>query len=816
MREFPISDGRICARASKLERIDAMNIYQKAAITFRVLLTVLLIVAPLSAQRRRPVTSKPAPPVKPAPAKTAPALTFETVLAADTYKIYGEVRGVGQLLRSSGVNDLVEPIMKLSAPPKEFKTLVRWLNSHADALMTSRMMFAAWPSRPKLPQTLFVIEFPSAEEAQKFEPQLKEFLPRFLPSPVTEGSPAPTPGQKVTKELRSRETSPPPPAYILKQSGSLIFISETQFAFKDLRPKGSRLLAEEPNFRQIHDRLSSESAFLYFDVASAQKEDEERMRKMHEEEKKREEQAAANPTPQPTPEGQSDIEATTEFVPDEPPPAELGPPQPADPATAGAQTGEQGESPASASILAGAVVDRVMGSLFFGKSKWPDAIGVAITFDADTYIVRALMVNGPENRGIVIPFAPQLIAGPPLVPEAPSILPGNTELMVSLSLDLPLMYEGMLSRTNSQIETEGGVAQTIHADLLESPFAVYEKKLGLKIKEDVLPLFGNELAVSVPVTAFGLAAPTSAQATPPATRDEASKDAAPVVSERAPVIAISIRDREAVRALIPKLIDAVGLKGASLLAQTEKRDDTEVVTFANVVSYAFIGNFLVVSTDPNAARKVVDSYLNHQTLAGDSSFRNSTRWQRRQVLGQIYLSPMLMESYSNLTSDVGLGSSDVFRDFVSRLSPTSEPVTYAISNEGLGPLHELHLPKNLILLMVAGMAIQNSSFPTTSEASAQGVLRTLFAAEQTYQAIKAEGNYGSLDELVEMGLVQKDLQPNGYKIELTVSGSKFQAVAVPIEYGKTGKMSFFIDESGVLRGVDNGGGVATVADRPVQ
>ena len=29
---------------------------------------------------------------------------------------------------------------------------------------------------------------------------------------------------------------------------------------------------------------------------------------------------------------------------------------------------------------------------------------------------------------------------------------------------------------------------------------------------------------------------------------------------------------------------------------------------------------------------------------------------------------------------------------------------------------------------------------------------------------------------------------------------------MPIEYGKTGKMSFFVDESGVIRGADNGGG----------
>ncbi|MBA3568341.1 MAG: hypothetical protein H0W28_03195 [Pyrinomonadaceae bacterium] len=257
-----------------------MNICQSAAISVRLLLTLFLIAAPLSAQRRRPAAPKPSPPAQPA----KPALTFETLLAADSYKIYGEVRGVGQLLRSAGVNDILDPVMKLLAPPKEFKTLVRWLNSHADELMTCRLMFAAWPSRPKLPQTLFVIEFPSAEEAQKFEPQLKEFLPKFLPTPAPHSSPSPSPGKNVPSEAKPKETSSPPPPYILKQSGSLAFI-DSQFTFKALRPMGSKLLAEDQNFRQVHDRLSSESVFLYFDVASAEKEEQGRMLQMQEEEK---------------------------------------------------------------------------------------------------------------------------------------------------------------------------------------------------------------------------------------------------------------------------------------------------------------------------------------------------------------------------------------------------------------------------------------------------------------------------------------------------------------------------------------------------
>jgi hypothetical protein len=41
-------------------------------------------------------------------------------------------------------------------------------------------------------------------------------------------------------------------------------------------------------------------------------------------------------------------------------------------------------------------------------------------------------------------------------------------------------------------------------------------------------------------------------------------------------------------------------------------------------------------------------------------------------------------------------------------------------------------------------------------------------------------------------------------------------VATPREYGKTGKRSFFVDKSGIVRGDDHGGGPATVADNPIQ
>src|ERR1700737_6984 len=96
------------------------------------LLLVFLLAATsgLAQQKRTPakIPQKTAATAQPAP-------TFDTLLASNRYKIYGEIRGVGQVIRSSSVNELLEPIMKLAAPPKEFKALVKWLNTHADPLM---------------------------------------------------------------------------------------------------------------------------------------------------------------------------------------------------------------------------------------------------------------------------------------------------------------------------------------------------------------------------------------------------------------------------------------------------------------------------------------------------------------------------------------------------------------------------------------------------------------------------------------------------------------------------------------------------------
>src|SRR5689334_15414690 len=112
-----------------------MNVTKRLATP---LLLLILFTASIAAQQKRQTPAKP-------PAKPTPAPTFDNLVPADSYVVYSEVRDTGQLIRSSALNALLEPILKLAGPPKEFKSVVKWLNAHADQVTGSRLLLATWP-----------------------------------------------------------------------------------------------------------------------------------------------------------------------------------------------------------------------------------------------------------------------------------------------------------------------------------------------------------------------------------------------------------------------------------------------------------------------------------------------------------------------------------------------------------------------------------------------------------------------------------------------------------------------------------------------
>jgi hypothetical protein len=130
--------------------------------------------------------------------------------------------------------------------------------------------------------------------------------------------------------------------------------------------------------------------------------------------------------------------------------------------------------------------------------------------------------------------------------------------------------------------------------------------------------------------------------------------------------------------------------------------------------------------------------------------------------------------------------------------------------------------------IVAAIAIPNllASRRAANEGSAQSSLRTLHAAEATYQATKGAGNYGTLSELAAENLIDARLATgtkSGYKftVELTTNEMNypgFAVVGVPMIYdgvSSTGIRSFYVDETGVIRGGNKFGRPATKEDLPL-
>jgi len=462
----------------------------------------------------------------------------------------------------------------------------------------------------------------------------------------------------------------------------------------------------------------------------------------------------------------------------------------------------------------------MLDAIGFGEPQWPEAVGVALALENNDYVIRAILIEPPEAKHLPLPFVPQLISAPALVSDAPSVLPDNTEVFVSASIDFRQTYEGMRKQADIRAKTEMRQIRAVAKEPPPDPFAEFEKKAGFKISEDLIPALGSEIALAGSLKLLEGMGPFNIQSRPsakPSPEAEAKEGQEKKESEVLPMLLIAVKDREAVRRVMPHVLQGLGMGEANLIAQMEKREDVEIVNYAGFFAYAFVGNFLIISQTASV-RRAADAYLNHQTLASNTVFRNSRRWEPRQNLGEIYFSPAMMEGYHDAVRKQAGTMDPTMRDFLLGLDPTASAITYALSNEGLGTQHEIHLPKNLIITMVAGISSATKNPPSeANEMIAISMLQMISNAEGTYQSTAGKGKYGTLDNLVEQKLLSRDiLEKYGYRIEVTASGDQFEAVATPREYGKTGKRSFFVDKTGVVRGDDHDGGPATVADKPIQ
>lgn len=802
-----------------------------------------------------PVASATKPVPRDAGAPAEVEQKFDELISDDSFAIYGEVRSLSQLMRSEDVTELLGTLGKFAGEvPAEMNQFLLFVGENSEALSDATVIFAGMPARPEIPNALAALRLPSIEEARRFEPRLKKYL-STLPEWMTAQTPqtgTPNGGKRTAK--RSAKRTSTPQRFVIKRHGNLLFASEKPFTLRSLKSENATPLAKDTHFQQARARLSSEQFFLYLNIGLLSK-STRLLGEKHEaqmqaaREKEDASQVNASETSRSgvvvglpgsgvsvvlprSREGEINTSDPALFPPDDRV-VQLGDAEMSDtekkaaleadielealkteevdsalPTEDGAAEGGGMKAGADSS---GMIWQAFFGGMFGGASQWPEAVGVGLGLNGRDLLLRTLVIDEAGKQSPLIPFLPVLTRGPATISEAAGIAPADTELFVALSLDVPRMYEEIVERvseTQNLTAQEKSKGQTTIANnntpTMAARIAAIEEKYKFRMKEDFLATLGNEVALSTSLSYLGIS-------TIGRSRASEAKAASDFVA------LVALKDKEAFKTMLPKVAEAMGMKLLFDLAKTEKQNDIEIITSAEF-AYAYVNNFLVFSTTPTVVRRVVENYSSGKTLAAGEGFRDPTAWQPREKVAQVFVASSMMESLiASAKKQLAQGEAE---DKNSSTMLTFDPaaITYAVSDDEIGLMHELRLPKNLLKLMAVMAAAEMKQAPIKGkESMAMYSLTRIFAAQENYKKGKGKGSYAAtLDDLRQAGSLEEDLQENqDYKFEMSVSGSKLEVTATPVQYGTSGKRSFFIDESGTIRAADHAGQRATVADEEV-
>src|SRR5438045_4697327 len=136
---------------------------------------------------------------------------------------------------------------------------------------------------------------------------------------------------------------------------------------------------------------------------------------------------------------------------------------------------------------------------------------------------------------------------------------------------------------------------------------------------------------------------------------------------------------------------------------------------------------------------------------------------------------------------------------------TSEPVNL-ISSGGLWIIGD---EANQAIVKKAGRRFFLDALIEEHQSDIEDLLKRLVAVQIVYGA-QHNGAFGDLQALIAADLVAKesgDPKAIGYNFRITVAadGKSYVATAEPARYGHTGKLSFWMDQTGAIKSADNGG-----------
>lgn len=430
-------------------------------------------------------------------------------------------------------------------------------------------------------------------------------------------------------------------------------------------------------------------------------------------------------------------------------------------------------------------------------------LGLGVRVDGDTLKVRYDFEVDRSRAGLVATLADP----PPLVLRAAAFLPADAERVTGLSVDLTRIYD-LLEQAFGPLPPAYAGGKTFAQEVAEM-----EENLGVSIRSELLPALGTEFALTGTLDSFfgGRGA----------AREGVGRPLSVLIGE--------VRNAEVVRRALTRLV--MGAQDAKPLPPMDYKG-VELYQGPGV-AVAFVSGFGIVG-EPEDVKRCIDAHLSGQTLMKSGEFIGQSGSWAGDALMATYEAASYREAVekadAKMREAMGADGMDSPAPYLlARGLSSAFPST--IHRDGTGVHWEGEVPTSLLsgvgeMLLKEVLASSKSAEVEVarepeSDARMVGTLRMLASAEATFQS--RHDRFATLEELVDEQFLDSSfagsLASAGYDVQVsplgTGDGATFQILATPVDYGKSGKLSFYIDHSYVIRAADKQGDPAGAGDPPL-
>ena len=296
----------------------------------------------------------------------------------------------------------------------------------------------------------------------------------------------------------------------------------------------------------------------------------------------------------------------------------------------------------------------------------------------------------------------------PAKPESLALVPSGTYLYsTSCSLDVSGMWDLWLNNLSTQNAQQ--------AQLIQDGIRSFEQSMGVEIKKDILSWIGNEAAYVFNEVSTGGLFPIPKMA-----------------------ILVKVTDKGAAQKFLDKLVDGINKQTAAVGEEQEGEtasalpgitgfqlqmaEENYKGSSLNLLElpflgkslapgYAFVGDFLVISSNAEALKKMIDTYKgDNPSLEKDENFQNAAKVIERKTNQIVYVNMSKM-------MDAGVEISNWIATFQA-LQPTEE-----------GQANQAFIQESLIPLLKSLKAI--STIGVNTVYTSDGIEQTFFTDFQS-------------------------------------------------------------------------------------